>query len=284
MRGGITEYDILFSCPNDVVELKHAIQECIDSFNNSLGKVNSIRLNLKHWSNSSFPQYGERPQGVLNKQFIEKCDLCVALFGSRFGTSTGEYDSGTEEEIKNMISQKKQVFLYFYDKSIEPSKIDIEQLGKVQEFKKNYQGLYAIIKSDGELRIKFLSDLMLYFINMNYKEAVHEDTVNLVRITDNLCEALRRRDPLDSLAELFEKATDSVQVAILKNLFKICQDVDIIDYNETLLEAHMFLERIAEINALKPQVKVCYDKVAQEIEHAFNIDCEELWQDSGCSD
>ena len=113
-QSGVTVYDILLSCPNDIVELKSVIQDSIESFNISLGKANNIRLELKHWSNSSFSQFGERPQGVLNRQFINDCDLCVALIGSRFGSPTGEYDSGTEEDIEKMISQKKQVFLYFY--------------------------------------------------------------------------------------------------------------------------------------------------------------------------
>ena len=47
---------------------------------------------------------------ILNGQFAKDCDFCVALIGNRFGTPTGEYESGTEEEITLMIEQGKQVF------------------------------------------------------------------------------------------------------------------------------------------------------------------------------
>ena len=33
----------------------------------------------------------------------------------------------TEEEIERMLSMGKQVFLYFLDKPLSPSKIDLEQ-------------------------------------------------------------------------------------------------------------------------------------------------------------
>ena len=104
-RTGITVYDLLLSCPGDVLDLKPTIEECVKSFNSSIGEINNIRIELKHWSTDSFPQSGDKPQNILNKQFVNDCDLCVALLGIRFGTPTDNYDSGTEEEIENMLAQ-----------------------------------------------------------------------------------------------------------------------------------------------------------------------------------
>ena len=131
-RPNVTVYDLLLSCPGDVLDLKNIIEECITAFNSTLGKLNNIRIDLKHWSTDSFPQSGGKPQKLLNEQFVNDCDLCVALLGTRFGTPTDNYDSGTEEEIEIMLSQEKQVFLYFIERQVDHSKLDLDQLAKVK--------------------------------------------------------------------------------------------------------------------------------------------------------
>lgn len=146
---GVTVYDLLLSCPGDVLDLKDTIDACVKSFNNSLGETNNIRIELKHWSTNSFSQFGDKPQNILNRQFVDDCDLCVALLGVRFGTPTDNYDSGTEEEIEKMLEQNKQVFLYFVERSVDPSRIDLDQYKKVQEFRKKYadKGVYTVVKT-----------------------------------------------------------------------------------------------------------------------------------------
>lgn len=165
---GVTVYDMLLSCPGDVLDLKDTIDACVKSFNASIGEINNVRIELKHWSTDSFSQFGDKPQNILNRQFIDDCDLCVALLGIRFGTPTDNYDSGTEEEIENMLAQKKQVFLYFVERNVDPSKIDVEQFKKVQNFKEKYKekGVFTVVKSAEELRTVFQNALSLYFIKL----------------------------------------------------------------------------------------------------------------------
>lgn len=167
-RLNITAYKLLLSCPGDVLDLKNTVDDCVKSFNTSIGEINNIRIDLMHWSTDSFSQSGDKPQNILNKQFINDCDMCVALLGARFGTPTDNYDSGTEEEIEKMIEEGKQVFLYFIDRPTEPSKMDLAQYQKVKEFKNKYadKGLYRVVKNSEELRSHFQNDLTLYFIQL----------------------------------------------------------------------------------------------------------------------
>lgn len=104
----------------------------------------------------------------MNQQFIHGCDACVALFANKFGTPTDRYDSGTEEEIEDMINSGKQVFLYFIERPIDPSTIDLKQLEKVRSFKDKYsdKGIYSLIKSNEEFRKSFLNHLTLYFLQL----------------------------------------------------------------------------------------------------------------------
>lgn len=183
-RRGVTVYDLLLSCPGDVLDLKPTIEECVKSFNSSIGEINNVRIELKHWSTHSFPQSGDKPQSILNKQFVNDCDMCIALLGVRFGTPTDNYDSGTEEEIENMLAQNKQVFLYFVDRQVNPSTIDIEQYHKVITFKEKYtnKGVYSIVKDAEALRKEFQNALTLYFIKLvapSTTEIVHTFMPNL---------------------------------------------------------------------------------------------------------
>ena len=169
-RMGITAYDLLISCPGDVVQFLDIIRECIDSFNRTIGRVNNAEIVARHWSTDSYPQSGDRAQEVLNKQFVRECDAAVALFWTKFGTPTDKYGSGTEEEIEEMLSAGKQVFTYFLNMPVDPSTIDMEQYERVKSFKKRYEdgnekrGTYAVVKDENELRKEFTNHLAMHFL------------------------------------------------------------------------------------------------------------------------
>ena len=165
-RGGITAYDLLISCPGDVVQFVDVIRECVDSFNRTIGKVNNTEIVAKHWSTDSYPQSGDRAQELLNTQFVRDCDAAVALFWTKFGTPTDKYGSGTEEEIEEMLSSDKQVFMYFLDAPVNPSTIDMEQYKKVGVFKKKYEnkGIYVVVKDENALRQQFTNHLAMHFL------------------------------------------------------------------------------------------------------------------------
>lgn len=49
MPSSATVYNVLYSCPGDVVFLKDIIQDVINKFNETIGNENGIFLMLKHW-------------------------------------------------------------------------------------------------------------------------------------------------------------------------------------------------------------------------------------------
>jgi len=165
-RVGITAYDLLISCPGDVNQFIDIIRECVDNFNRVYGNINNMEIATKHWSTDSYPQSGDKPQELLNKQFVRECDAAVAIFWTKFGTPTDKYGSGTEEEIEEMLSSNKQVFMYFLDAPVNPSNVDMEQYKKVQAFKEKYRdrGIYFIVKDEHELRQLFTNHLGMHFL------------------------------------------------------------------------------------------------------------------------
>lgn len=165
-RVGITAYDLLISCPGDVNGFIDIIRECVDNFNRVYGNINNMEIATKHWSTDSYPQSGDKQQELLNKQFVRECDAAVAIFWTKFGTPTDKYGSGTEEEIEEMLSSNKQVFMYFLDAPVNPSNVDMEQYKKVQAFKEKYRdrGIYFIVKDEHELRQLFTNHLGMHFL------------------------------------------------------------------------------------------------------------------------
>lgn len=59
------------------------------------------------------------------------------MFWTRFGTSTGVAESGTVEEIDQFVEQSKPAMLYFSNRPIDPSRIDLKQHKKLKAFKDN---------------------------------------------------------------------------------------------------------------------------------------------------
>jgi len=87
------------------------------------------------WETHSAPEYGKRPQEIINRQVVDNCDLLVGIFWTRLGSPSGVSDSGTIEEIERVATQGKPVMLYFSQSKQDPDKINIEQLQKLRTFK-----------------------------------------------------------------------------------------------------------------------------------------------------
>lgn len=165
-RQNVTAYDLLISCPGDVSKYVDVVKECIESFNITIGRLNSAEIVGQHWSSSSYAQSGDKPQELLNNQFVRDCDAAIAIFWTRFGTPTDKYGSGTEEEIEEMFSDGKQVFMYFVTEPVDMNSVDLEQYKKVQAFKGKYEGkgIYFMVNNVDDLRRLFTNHLAMYFL------------------------------------------------------------------------------------------------------------------------
>lgn len=168
MPKSVTRYDLLISCPGDITTEIQLINQAVDDFNERFSDVLGISIRTRHWRKSSYAQSGNTPQKLLNKQFVEECDAAVAILWTRFGTPTDEYGSGTEEEIEIMLDAGKQVFMYFSEKPLSPSKQISEEYGRVREFRRRYKerGVYFEYSSDEDFSKLFAAHLTQYFLSL----------------------------------------------------------------------------------------------------------------------
>jgi hypothetical protein len=58
---------------------------------------------------------------IINRQLLDEADIVVGIFGTRVGTRTEKYVSGTVEEIKRHVAAGKTAKVYFSDIPVSPA-------------------------------------------------------------------------------------------------------------------------------------------------------------------
>lgn len=128
-------FRILIASPSDVEEERELAVKTIQEWNDLNSNERQIVLLPLRWETHSAPEYGKRPQEVINRQVVDFSDLLIGIFWTRIGSPTGVSDSGTLEEIERVAKQGKPVMLYFSQVKKDPNQIDIEQLKSLRDFK-----------------------------------------------------------------------------------------------------------------------------------------------------
>jgi hypothetical protein len=153
---------IFFSCPEDIrsENISNIIENIIEKENIIYLKQFGLRLELRHWKkNICLGKGSPRVQDRINNRLVKSCDIFLCILWTRFGSPPGItsesmiYSSGTEEEFYLAKALGKDIWIFFCDYPIRPSFIDLNQIGKVRDFKetlKKEQIEYAEFSSSKE--------------------------------------------------------------------------------------------------------------------------------------
>ena len=163
----VKQYDLLISCPGDAIESVETIKEVVEEFNQQFSDTLGINIRYRYWKDSSYAESGGKPQDILNKQIVYPSDLAVAVFKNRFGSPTDKYGSGTEEEIEEMLSVGKQVFLFFDESPVKLADIDRDEYERLQAFKSRYKkdkGIFESFSTQEEFRKVFHAHITRHFM------------------------------------------------------------------------------------------------------------------------
>lgn len=137
MAYSATVISVMIASPGDVTEERNLIRDVIHEWND-LNSANTRCVLLPiGWESHSFPVLGGRAQEIINEQVLDKCDLLVAVFWTRLGTPTGDFDSGSVEEIQRHVDSGKPAMVYFSTAPVAPQSLDTKQydaLGKFREW------------------------------------------------------------------------------------------------------------------------------------------------------
>ena len=146
-------FNVMIASPTDVASERSIVRKVIYGWNVVHSEEKSMVLLPVESESHSSPEMG-RPQEVLNRQLVDKCDLLVGIFGSRIGTDTGEYPSGTVEEIEKHSALGKPVMIYFSRGLGDPDTFDSDQYTKLKEWKKKNESRWLYESYDGDADFK----------------------------------------------------------------------------------------------------------------------------------
>jgi hypothetical protein len=131
-------FRVFVGAPSDVDEALDVIRGQIEQWNRDHGPLVRARLEFTNWRTHCHPAAGGRPQSLINKQVVDKCDILVGVFESRFGTPTGVAASGTEEEIRRCIKKGKTVMVYFAQLPVPRQRKNRNEFARIEEFKRKF--------------------------------------------------------------------------------------------------------------------------------------------------
>lgn len=156
-------YKVMIASPSDVSAERSIVREVLSEWNVVNSDAQRQVLLPIGWETHSVPEMGDRPQALINKQILHDCDLLVGVFWTRIGTATGEYASGTVEEIEEHIKTGRPTMLYFSSVPVLPDSVDMDQYRRLKEFKLSCQsrGLYEPYGDVQDFRIKLYRQLQL---------------------------------------------------------------------------------------------------------------------------
>jgi hypothetical protein len=171
---------VLVSSPSDVAPECATVVSAIRDWNSSYSRDVGIVLEPVQWQTHAYPESGDRPQAIINRQIVDESDMVVAVFGHRIGTATGTTQSGTIEEIEHLRGKGKYVAVYFSSGPI-PRNHDPEQLRRLNEYRESLKQdtLYWNFESTEEL-YRLVSQHLARSVSRLYQELRSSGTIRVL--------------------------------------------------------------------------------------------------------
>jgi hypothetical protein len=151
----IRRYHVFLASPGDMDVERRQVRRYFEEYNRTTAGPRGLEFVVIDWENYSTTGAG-RPQALITDQTLEQCReslaLVIGLMGQRFGTPTGEHESGTEEEFEWALERHTRTgwpeIKWFFRKvplfkhvSVDPDEMkkELEQWEKVRAFKRALQ-------------------------------------------------------------------------------------------------------------------------------------------------
>lgn len=149
-----TAINIMIASPGDVARERVIARDVVLEWNAINSADRRIVLLPIGWDTHSAPSMAGTAQAVINSQVLRQCDLLIAIFWTRLGTPTGEFSSGTVEEIERHIAAGKPAMIYFSNAPVVPDSIDQRQYAAMVEFRESLKtrGLVSFFDDAGTFR------------------------------------------------------------------------------------------------------------------------------------
>lgn len=147
----IKQCNVFISSPGDLEKERSYISQFLEGL-----KMPGVVFKPIRWEKDLPNTSLHSPQPLINEVLLNKADILIGIFATKFGTKTEHADSGTVEEIETFIAKGKPVILYFYNINISSTELNgeiLQNFQKIYEFKKKYANnhIYSTINSIEDL-------------------------------------------------------------------------------------------------------------------------------------
>jgi hypothetical protein len=212
--------NVMIASPGDVADERKIVTEEIHRWNNANSSARRMVLLPIRWETHSTPQMGRPPQEVLNSQLLDSADLVIGIFGTRIGTPTTQYISGTVEEIKRHVASGKTAKVYFSNVPIAPREINATQYDLVKAFQEECRttGLYASFESIEDFARDFKHHLDIELNQPRYRWLIPPDTSRTesgpVSLTENALRLLKEAAATDDGIVILQETLGSTGLRV----------------------------------------------------------------------
>ena len=129
---------VFLASPSDLEDERKATKEMIDHLNPTIREI-GWTIELLVWEDR-LPGFG-RPQAQINED-VDVCDLFLGVLWRRWGSQSGKFTSGFEEEFERAVSRRRksespEIWIYF--KRVESTSDPGNQLRQVLAFREKLE-------------------------------------------------------------------------------------------------------------------------------------------------
>lgn len=135
MSFNATALNIMIASPGDVDDERRTVEKVLARWNATHSLSRKLILMPVGWETHSTPRLGERPQSLINQQMLDDCDILVGVFWTRLGSPTGDFASGTVEEITRHVEADKPAMIYFSEQPAHLQSVNQEQYTALKDFR-----------------------------------------------------------------------------------------------------------------------------------------------------
>ena len=196
-----TILNVMIASPSDVSEERQLVRDAIYEWNAIHSKQFGVMLNPVGWETHIAPEMGSRPQEIINKSILNNSDILIGLFWTRLGSPTGEYVSGTVEEISKHCKNNKLASIYISRKPY-PDNIDLQQLQLLRDQTQIWlkDGLLEFYDDQSIFKQKIKDHLSLHIQQNEYIQTI----VNELNSNDTPIEASPKQTikPSDEMIQI----------------------------------------------------------------------------------
>jgi hypothetical protein len=254
----VFEFRVVVASPADVFDCREAVLTAINEISR-IFESRKIAIRGLNWEEYASPGIDAEPQAVINRQLLRDYDILIAIFGTKLGSPTANFRSGTIEELEHALGDKDnpmaidRAHVYFRDKIDSLSRVSADDLRQVENYRDE-------LKTRGVLFRTF---------NGN-EELQREVRVNIQRAVTKFLERQSTTGLNKDHGSTADSKTNGLSMPLAISEPNETDEFGVLDYMERAEEAGKKLaDSMASMNSLIEEIGAETQRRVEKVEQLF---------------